>query len=47
MRTTVSTTLNENLKHIVEDSLFGYDIDVTTMVRLVDEPDDARRPTQY
>jgi hypothetical protein len=27
--------------------LFGYDIDVTTMVRLVDEPDDARRPTQY
>lgn len=33
MRATVSATLNENLKHIVEDSLFGYDID-TTMVRL-------------
>jgi type I restriction enzyme M protein len=32
-RATVSATLNENLKHIVEDSLFGYDID-TTMVRL-------------
>lgn len=33
LRATVSATLNENLKHIVEDSLFGYDID-TTMVRL-------------
>ena len=33
MRATVSATLNENLKHIVEESLFGYDID-TTMVRL-------------
>lgn len=33
MRATVSATLNEDLKHIVEDSLFGYDID-TTMVRL-------------
>jgi len=33
MRATVSATLNENLKHIVEDSLYGYDID-TTMVRL-------------
>lgn len=33
MRATVSATLNENLKHIVEESLYGYDID-TTMVRL-------------
>lgn len=33
LRATVSATLNENLKSIVEDSLFGYDID-TTMVRL-------------
>jgi type I restriction enzyme M protein len=33
LRATVSATLNENLKHIVEESLFGYDID-TTMVRL-------------
>jgi len=33
LRATVSATLNENLKHIVEKSLFGYDID-TTMVRL-------------
>lgn len=33
MRATVSATLNENLKHIVENSLYGYDID-TTMVRL-------------
>ena len=33
LRATVSATLNENLKNIVEDSLFGYDID-TTMVRL-------------
>jgi len=33
LRATVSATLNENLKHIVEDSLYGYDID-TTMVRL-------------
>jgi len=33
MRATVSATLNETLKHIVEESLYGYDID-TTMVRL-------------
>lgn len=33
LRATVSATLNENLKNIVEESLFGYDID-TTMVRL-------------
>lgn len=33
MRATVSATLNESLKHIVEESLYGYDID-TTMVRL-------------
>ncbi len=33
MRATVSATLNENLKTIVEESLYGYDID-TTMVRL-------------
>lgn len=33
MRATVSATLNESLKHTVEESLYGYDID-TTMVRL-------------
>lgn len=33
MRATISATLNEKTKQIVEASLFGYDID-TTMVRL-------------